>query len=92
MNDVSIDRVLYDEQYRLKLGIFYLFSTKEVLVIMLICIALFDSVSARVAIGGLAILFYYRFSFDKSRDGDQVDIFLFRILTILKKNIRKRVR
>lgn len=95
MNDteaISIDRVLYDEQYRLKLGIFYLLSTKEVLGIVFFCILVFDSIYARIGIGGLAILFYYRLWFDKSRDGDQVDIFLFRTLTNLKKSIRRRVR
>ncbi len=88
----TLDRILYDEQYRLKLGLFYLLATKEVIGIILFVGLVFDSGYTQVGLGGMAILFYYRFFFEKSRDGDQVDIFFYRFSSNLKKAIRRRAR
>lgn len=88
---INIDTILYKEQFRLKLGLLPLIFSKASIVVLLFCFLSFDTLQAPLVYGILMML-YYKFFFNKTRDGYQMDNMVYKILSDFNTSLRNRVR
>ncbi|RDU61839.1 hypothetical protein [Helicobacter sp. MIT 14-3879] len=87
----NIDIILYKEQFRLKLGLIPLLLSKASIIVLILCILLFDMVKVPVFYGMLMML-YYKFLFNKTRDGYQMDNVLYQALSDFNKSLRNHIK
>lgn len=88
---MSIDTILYKEQFRLKLGLTSLVFSKVSIITFIVCFIFFDELKFLVAYGMLMIL-YYKFIFNKTHDGDQMDNIVYNFLSKLNTTMRNKIK
>lgn len=98
LNDLN--NTLYKDQFRLKLGIVYLFCSGFNLIMLSVCYALYMykyGVGFIMSLYFISMLIYYRFGFKHTRNGENFNVFILRTLSdfnikinnILRKNLQE---
>lgn len=87
----NIDTILYKEQFRLKLGLIPLLLSRASIIVLISCCIVFDTIKIPVAYGMLMML-YYKFLFNKTRDGYQMDNFLYKFISNFNKTLRSKIK
>ncbi|MBE7358753.1 hypothetical protein [Campylobacter sputorum] len=108
-NDFSTDEALKEqrrkekllnivnkEQYRLKLGIVYLFTSGFNLIAMIVTYLLYKlsgySLDIVITLYLISIIFYYKYWFNYTKDGKHFDGFVFRSLVAFNIRVEKKLR
>lgn len=90
-----LERVIYKEQYKLKLGLVYLFASGFNFVIMLFCFILFKffdfGLDICITIYFIMNIFRYKYSFNY-KIGDNFNIFMFYIMSMFIRRIETSLR
>lgn len=85
----DIYTILYKEQYRLKLGIIPLVLSKISIIAGVVCFYYFDLQNA-FFIYGILLITYYKFAFNQTKDGQQLDSFVYVWLAKFNKVLRAK--
>lgn len=101
----SLLNTLFKEQFRLKLGVVYLFASGFNIIALIICYFVYktSTLDRAISIYLLLIILYYKFGFKFTKDGGFYNMFIFRLLSkfqqrtykiyrdILKENSAKKI-
>ncbi len=87
--EYSIDEVVYDEFYKVKLGIFYFFATFDAILIVLFTYYITDSLETFLIFAPILLMFGYKMKFNKFM-GEQYSIFLIEKFATLITQIKDR--
>lgn len=83
----SLLNTLYKEQFRLKLGVVYLFASGFNVVALILCYCVYrtSTLDKAITIYLLLVILYYKFGFKFTKDGGFYDMFIFRVLSRFQK-------
>jgi len=90
----SILNTIYKEQFRLKLGIVYLFASGFNILALIVCyfINKNSTLDKAVTIYLLVMVLYYKFWFKQTKDGGYYRVFMFRVFSDFKRKTFKILR
>lgn len=90
----SIIQTLYKDQFRLKLGIVYLFCSGFNVLAIIIAYLLIGTYSLEkiIMMYLVAMLLYYKFGFKYTKDGGFYRVFLLKVFSDFKSRVNKALR
>lgn len=90
----SLLNTLFKEQFRLKLGVVYLFASGFNIIALIICYFVYktSTLDRAISIYLLLIILYYKFGFKFTKDGGFYNMFIFRLLSKFQQRAYKIYR
>ena len=92
--EASLLNTLFKEQFRLKLGVVYLFASGFNIIALIICYFVYktSTLDRAISIYLLLIILYYKFGFKFTKDGGFYNMFIFRLLSKFQQRAYKIYR
>jgi len=91
VKDSNIKDILYDDQFRLKLGLPYFLASKEALIVIALVLLFFDEWIKIIGYSVIGLMLVYKFLFNKVK-GDNYYVEVYALLSKLFRKIRKNAK